>query len=250
MRRLAFALVLLATPAQAQSARVLTHAEVVSVFEDRQACFVPTGQGACSSVQTVLESGADALRTRTVGLTSLVGFSDEPLNELVRGLSVYQPYADLFATLEAQRASLGALYLKQVETSVEHFDPQARGYCEQTDALTALRETDFYFSSNTSSNTDQDQRLSDSHAERLREFFVALFADAEFRAAVPDQEFTLLLDVMIGVRPICRFYAGGELNNELLLVGAVAFSGDVQINSLTEAVEMRPSSEALQLVPE
>ncbi len=251
MRRLAFALLLLATPAHAQSARVLTHEEVVSVFQGRQACYVPNEEGACTSVQIVLESDAETLRTRTFGLTNLVGFGEEPLSELVRGLAIYQPYADLFVALEAQRAAHGALYLKQVETSVGRWDAQARAYCRQTDFLTSSRDLELYFSSNTAASVEADHRLSDTDAQRLREFFAALLADAEFRDAVgPDPEFRLMLDVISGARPVCMTYAGGELNDELLLVGIVAFSNNEQINGLTEAIAMRPASDALPLIPE
>lgn len=252
MRYLVVATTLLfAAPAEAQQARVMTHAETMAVFQGSQACHAPNEEGACASVAVIEQADDQSIRLRTVGLTQLQGLADQPLSEVARGLAMYEAYAELFTALEAERVSLGALYLKQSEALTAVYDPQARAYCGQVDVRTSMRETEFYFSSNTSTSTDGDHRLSDESAERLRSFFVALVADAEFRTAMPpDPELTLLLDLMAGTRPLCTVYAGGELNNELVIVGVVAFSGDVPVNSLTEAIVMRPATLALRLIPE
>lgn len=252
MRYLVVAIALLfAASADAQQARVMTHAETIAVFQGNQACHAPNEEGACTSVAVIEEADAQSIRLRTVGLTDLHGLADQPLSEVVRGLAMYEPYAELFSALEAERVSLGALYLKQSESLTAVYDTQARAYCGQVDVRTRMRDTEFHFSSNTSTSTDEDHRLSDEAAERLRGFFAAVVADAEFRAAAPpDPELTVLLDLMDGTRPLCTAYAGGELNNELVIVGVVSFSGDVPVNSLTEAIVMRPATEALRLIPE
>ncbi|MCX7358942.1 MAG: hypothetical protein NT015_12480 [Alphaproteobacteria bacterium] len=234
----------------------LTPSQLQTAYQGRSLCVVFPDDGACESVIRVESSTLRMRTTLTIGATDIAVFTTDPMAMVVRELPMFENFSALFGALEAQRASGGYRYVKQVEFDETAFDPATRLWClAGTPSVLLFQTSRFYFSNDLSADISGDERLSPDNEAGLRAFLRAVITDRQFRSIVlararehsQEAEAERMFGMLDGSVENCASYSGVVASGRIDVTAMNAYLGDVSTPSLSRAMRSYPVNDPPQL---